>query len=67
MKKLFGKNIETACEYCQNYNPGAEFPCELGRKINANGKCKKFNYNPTLRTPKAEAVMMQFSKEEFEI
>ncbi len=66
MKKLFGKNITTSCEYCQNFDfDGGK--CVFGRSIGENGKCKKYDYNPTLRKPKADAVMMQFSKEDFEL
>lgn len=68
MKKLFGNNIETDCSYCQNFNRDSENQgCMLGRQINDKGKCRKFDYNPTLRTPKAEARMLEFSKEDFEL
>ncbi len=66
-KKLFGKNIEPNCTYCDNFNTDAESAfCEAKKEIK-NGKCRKFSYNPTLRTPNIEAQLMQFSKEDFEI
>ena len=67
MKKLFGNHIAPDCTYCQNFIQEGQPRCSLGRVIGENGKCRKFDYNPTLRTPKAEAVMMQFSKEDFEL
>ena len=66
-KPLFGNNIEVNCAYCDNYTEGAEgFYCRRGRQIK-KGKCSKFAYNPTLRVPKGEARMMQFSKEDSEL
>lgn len=66
-KKLFGNNIEPNCEYCDRYNKdeGAYY-CEAKKEIK-NGKCRKFAYNPTLREPKSEALLSQFSKEDFEL
>lgn len=67
MKKLFGNNINPDCEYCDYYNKdGEQNICEAKKEIK-NGKCRKFLYNPTLRTPKSEAKIQQFSKEDFEI
>ena len=66
-KNLFGNNIEPDCEYCDRYDKsGDEFFCSAKKEIK-NGKCRKFIYNPTLRTPKGEAELMSFSKEDFEI
>ena len=66
-KKIFGNNIEPNCFYCDNFNTSGENEfCEAKKKIK-NGKCRKFSYNPTLRTPNSEAKMMQFNKEDFEI
>lgn len=67
MKKLFGNNIVPDCGYCDNYNTdGEQNFCEAKKEIK-NGKCRKFLYNPTLRTPKGEADMMEFNKEDFDI
>ncbi|MEE3333439.1 MAG: hypothetical protein VZR54_04080 [Ruminococcus sp.] len=67
MKKLFGEKITPNCVYCQNFLPDCQPCCALNRTINQKGKCRKFDYNPTMRQPMAEANMMQFSKEDFEI
>lgn len=66
-KNLFGNKIEPACEYCDKYDTdGEKYFCSANKEIK-NGKCRKFEYNPTLRTPKGEAELMKFSKEDFEI
>ena len=62
---LFGARIAPDCEYCEKYSKDSG-ACKLGRTIK-NGKCRKFDYDPTLRTPKGEARPMQFSREDFEI
>ncbi len=65
--QLFGANIEPNCAYCDNFSADENnFGCLKNRDLK-NGKCRKFIYNPTLRIPKSEARMMQFSKEDFEL
>lgn len=66
-KELFGNNIEVDCSYCVFLSEDDEgFFCQKDRVIK-NGKCKKFEYNPTLRVPKSDAPLIQFNKEDFEI
>lgn len=62
---LFGKNIKPNCGYCDNliFTEDGNF-CIRNRENN-NYKCKQFKYNPLLRVPKADPVMMKFSREEF--
>lgn len=53
--KLFGNNIEPSCMYCERaqvQKNGAI--CTINKSIE-NGKCKKFRYNPTMRTPITQA------------
>ncbi|MCH5303365.1 MAG: hypothetical protein J1E41_00755 [Ruminococcus sp.] len=65
--QLFGNNIEPNCEYCDNFRKNENtFICIKNKEIKW-GKCRKFNYNPTLREPQSEAKMMQFSKEDFDL
>ncbi len=65
--KMFGANIAPKCEYCDNFSRDqSSYGCLKKREIK-NGKCRKFEYNPILRTPKSEAKMMQFKKEDFEL
>lgn len=63
-KELFGNNISPDCAYCDRFD--SETGCKAGKSIK-NGRCRKFTYNPTLRKPKGEAALRQFSKEDFEI
>lgn len=65
-RKLFGNNIEVNCSYCRNFINDDGNYCNKNREIK-NGKCRKFDYNPLLRVPKSEPVMMQFTKEDFEL
>ena len=66
-KDLFGNNIEVDCSYCVFYLEDEKgFFCQKNREIK-KGKCKKFEYNPTLRVPKSDAPLMQFNKEDFEL
>lgn len=65
--KLFGANIQPDCNICDNFRRDSNnLGCVKNRTIK-NGKCRKFDYNPILRTPKSEAKMMQFKKEDFEL
>lgn len=66
-KNLFGKNIEPNCDYCDRFDKeGDTFICTAKKEIK-KGKCRKFEYNPTLRTPKSENNLMDFNKEDFDI
>ncbi len=64
-KKLFGNNIDVSCNYCQNAVFDNECCYCSANKIIKNGKCKKFEYNPTLRLPKRETPMPSFSALDF--
>ena len=66
-KKLFGNNITIDCSYCQHYiTENSEKICELGRTIK-KGKCRKFNYNPTMRVPATKSNFSEFSPDDFKI
>ena len=59
MKNIyFGRRIEPACEYCELGSPTKDGQMILCRK---NGvvapcfSCRKFTYDPLLRTPEAPA------------
>ena len=65
-RNLFGNNIEVNCSYCSNYIEENGGYCDKNREIK-KGKCRKFTYNPLLRIPKSDPIMMQFSKEDFEL
>jgi len=63
-RKLFGNTIYINCNYCNNFVHEDGYYCDKNREIR-NEKCRKFDYNPLLRVPNNEPVMMQFSKEDF--
>ena len=69
-KKLFGKNISPACEYCEFGAPSSDSTMVLCSKkgvVSPFYSCNKFSYFPTKRIPKRRPDMPQFSKEDFEL
>lgn len=49
---LFGSQISPDCSYCY-HNIGADCPaCKLGLKMPDTGECRRYQYNPLLRSPK---------------
>ncbi len=65
--KFFGNNIEVDCSYCAHsrINNDAQF-CTVN-KILKNGKCRKFQYNPTMRVPLRSKTMQKFTEEDFSL
>ncbi len=63
--KLFGKNIEVSCDYCAHskIHDNTQF-CTIN-KVLKNGKCRKFEYNPTMRIPKCVNNMKKYTPEDF--
>ncbi|MEE0251766.1 MAG: hypothetical protein UEE41_00035 [Acutalibacteraceae bacterium] len=65
---LYGTRINPNCEYCSHNTTPESLPnCAVHYEIDENGKCKKFSYDPLLRTPKKRPVLAKFSKENFEL
>ena len=65
-KKLFGNNIVPSCSYCSHSkHEGATQYCDANRTLK-NGKCKKFNYNPIMRSPYGMAPLPKYDKKEFQ-
>ncbi len=63
---LYGSNIEPSCEYCSNNKtPGDTPTCTAHCVMEQAGNCKKFNYDPLMRTPKPKPPLRRFSKEDF--
>ena len=66
-RQLFGANISPDCSYCQNgILNGQEYLCCMRRKI-IDGKCRKFDYNPTLRVPAKKPEIAKLPKEDFKL
>ncbi|MBQ3418064.1 MAG: hypothetical protein IJH32_09580 [Ruminococcus sp.] len=67
MKKVFGNNIVPSCSYCEfSQTEGEKQYCTKNGTLR-NGKCRKFRYNPIMRTPHTMAPLQQFDQESFTI
>ena len=63
--KLFGNNISPDCRYCNNNkNTDRGNYCIKNKRIN-NGKCRRFDYNPLLRTPKPQPNLNTYNQMDF--
>ncbi len=69
--RLYGKNINPSCKYCLYYvdNPNdlGKMICEKGKNTENCTSCGAFRYEPTLREPKEQPLLKQFSPEDFKI
>ena len=68
--KLFGNNIEPACEYCVNgkRSDNGMILCVKVGVVNPFFSCKKFDYDPLRRKPKKmNHSLPQYSPEDFKI
>ena len=60
---LYGTRIDPNCEYCShNTTPELSPNCAVHCEIDENGKCKKFAYDPLLRTPKKDLLLPNLQK-----
>ncbi len=70
VNKLFGNNIEPACEYCCNGSKsenGMILCVKLG-VVSPSFCCKKFDYDPLKRKPhKVNHKLPKYNKEDFAI
>ncbi|MEE0265065.1 MAG: hypothetical protein UD936_05495 [Acutalibacteraceae bacterium] len=65
--KLFGNNIDTSCEYCNNSQKiNGIILCKANKEI-VNGNCSKFKYNPLMRVPKTAPRFPQYDPKDFEL
>jgi hypothetical protein len=68
--KLFGKNIEPSCEYCEFGNKTKDEQMVLCIKngvVSPTYSCKKYIYSPLKREPKPPLVVTRYKKEDFEL
>lgn len=66
-KQLFGKNIVPSCTYCaHSKTEGSTQFCDA-HKVLKNGKCRKFSYNPIMRTPRGAVKLPSFKNDDFAI
>lgn len=68
-KKILG-NVEPKCEYCKfgkNSPDGIHVLCHKKGIYEKDSFCKKFRYDPLKHIPQKQAVLQQFSAEDFEL
>ena len=68
--RLFGKNIDPACEYCSHgklTTDGSTVLCRKRGIMQKYQKCRRFDYDPLLREPRTPPPLPEFSEEDFEI
>ncbi len=69
-KALFGTEIEPRCEYCRRNGAkqGEQALCTL-RLEPKNGACKKYEYDPLRREPRAAPLLRadRYSEEDFKL
>lgn len=69
-KKLFGNNIQPACEYCLHGSISSDNEMILCKKkgvVSPYYSCNKFIYMPTKRIPKRRPNLPQYSAEDFKL
>ncbi len=70
-KKLFGSDIEPKCEYCAKCVLTADKKtalCERKGFTAPDGSCRKFEYDPLKRTPRAkQPPLPEFKDEDFSL
>lgn len=67
LTKYYGKNITPSCKYCLHCGENEDGKsCDKGNDM-ANGSCKQFKYEPTMREPKTLPALTGFKPEDFQI
>ncbi len=69
-KKLFGNNIEPACEYCRHgslSSDNAMILCSKKGVVSPYYSCNKYTYMPTKRIPKRHPELPSYSPEDFSL
>lgn len=69
--KLFNKNTEPQCAFCEYGNTVGDGCTVLCRKVGgimqSYSKCKKFKYDPLKREPVVVSFSGDFSKDDFSL
>jgi hypothetical protein len=69
-KKLFGKNIEPACEYCAFGKITSDrkmVACEKCGIVAPFYSCRKYYYDPLKRVPKKANKLSSYGEDEFKL
>lgn len=69
-KRLFGENIQPACEYCANGRPTRDADKILCPKMGVcspGRSCRKYKYDPLRRTPSPHPVLQRYESALFDL
>ena len=66
-ESLFGKRIDTRCEYCANSTGADGADCRLHRTRDLDGTCRFFSYDPLKRAPETLPPIPPRDEEEFQL
>lgn len=66
---LFGRRIESACEYCTfgHKNALGTILCKYKGVVEPYYSCKKFEYSPLKREPKVMPDLPKFTEDDFKL
>lgn len=68
--KLFGKNVEPACSYCELGRPdqdGQMVFCPKNGVVSPYYSCRRFQYAPLKRKPRGVRLLPKYRPEDFEL
>lgn len=68
--KYFGKHIDPACDYCLRGKRTADnlmILCKKKGVISPFYCCRKFIYDPLMRTPKRAPALPKYTQEDFKL
>lgn len=68
--KLFGKNIDPACSYCEHGHTDQEGNvvfCPKNGVVSPYYSCRRFQYAPLKRKPKGIPLLSRYKLEDFEL
>lgn len=69
-KKLFGKNIEPQCIYCEWGKPSKDESrviCTHNGVVAPEYSCRKYEYSPLKRKPRTAPDLPQYTPEDFKL
>lgn len=68
-QKLFGNLVPVSCEHCFFSAPQADgtLLCTKKRRINEDGSCRRYKYNPLKRTPRNLPKLPEYDPENFSL
>lgn len=69
-RKLYGNNIQPACEYCafgKLSSDGNAILCPRKGVMPLYHSCRRFDYDPLKRIPKRRKPIQQFDKTDFQL